>query len=105
MTLDTVWFLLRIFCIGGCALSLLLLSTARFRQWDDWSVKTQDHWWALAGWCFVGIYGTVELLVSEVQGGSRLIVSALVVALTLRALLRTGELKAHSSFPGKKDFE
>lgn len=105
MTADMLWLFLRIFCILGCAWSLLLLSTARYRQWQSWNVKTRDHWWALTGWCFASIYGTVELLTNNVDGGSRQIVISLVVALTLRALLRSGELKAHASFPGKKDPE
>ena len=105
MGAEEFWLLLRIFCIIGCAWSLLLLSTARFRQWSEWSVKTKDHWWALTGWCFASIYGTVELLTNNVDGGSRQIIITLVVALTLRALLRSGELKAHASFPGKKDSE
>lgn len=103
MIADVVWLSLRIFCFLGCAYSLLLLSTARFRQWKDWTVKTRDHWWALTGWVFACMYGVIELLTRNVDGGSRLIVTSLVVALTLRALIRSGELKAHSSFPGKKD--
>lgn len=103
MSADTVWLILRMFCIAGCGYSMLLLATARFRQWNDWSVKTKDHWWALTGWCFASMYGTIELLLMRVDGGSRQIVITLVVALTLRALLRSGELKAHASFPGKKD--
>lgn len=105
MGTDDLWLLLRIFCFLGCAYSLLLLSTARFRQWNDWTVKTKDHWWALTGWVFACGYGVIELLVKEVDGGSRLIVTSLVVALTLRALLRSGELRAHASYPGKKDKE
>lgn len=103
MDADDLWLLLRIFCIVGCTYSLFLLSTARFRQWSDWTVKTKDHWWALTGWCFASIYGTIELLLSGVDGGSRQIVISLVVALTLRALLRSGELRAHASLPRKKD--
>lgn len=66
-------------------------------------MKTRDHWWALTGWCFASMYGTIELMLSKVEGGSRQIVISLVVALTLRALLRSGELRAHASFPGKKE--
>ena len=100
---NDVWLLLRIFCFVGCAFSLFLLSTARFRQWDEWTIKTKDHWYALTGWVFTCMYGVVELLLNNVEGGSRLIITSLVVALTLRALLRSGELKAHASLTGKKD--
>lgn len=102
---DDIWLLLRIFCFIGSAYSLFLLSTARFRQWKGWTVKTKDHWYALTGWVFACMYGVVELLLKDVDGGSRLIVTSLVVALTLRALLRSGELRATASLPGKKDQE
>lgn len=97
------WMILRILILVGCTVCGLMLSTARFRQWDDWTVKTKDHWWALSGWVFVSFYGVIENIVQGNPGGSRLIVLALVVALTLRALFRSGELRADATIPGKKD--
>lgn len=103
--MEDLWLYLRIFCFLGCTYSLFILATSRFRQWDEWTVKTQDHWYALTGWVFACMYGVIELILQGNEGGSRLIVTSLVVALTLRALLRKGELKAHSIFSDKKDQE
>lgn len=97
------WDLLRIACVIGCCFCGLLLSSARFKQWNEWTTKTQDHWWALGGWVFVGAYGTVENIIQGNPGGSRLIVLALVIALTLRALLRPGELRAQAALSRKKN--
>lgn len=96
------WMVMRIACLVGCTVCGLLLSTAKFHQWDEWSPKTQDHWWALAGWTFVGFYGTIENMIQHNRGGSRLIVLTLVIALTLRALLRSGELRAQSVIESRK---
>lgn len=96
------WTILRILCILGCCVSGLLLSTARFRQWNEWSDKTKDHWWALGGWVFFGTYGTIESMIQHNPGGSRLIVLALVITFTLRALLRDGELQARASLSRKE---
>lgn len=98
-----LWLVLRIVCLIGCLASLYLLSTSRFRQWAEWTPKTKDHWWALTGWTFVGVYGIIEQLAQKNEGGSRLIVLTLVVLLTLRALLRSGELKAHAVVTREKD--
>lgn len=96
------WDVLRCICILGCAINGLLLSTARFRQWDTWSDKTKDHWWALGGWVFFGAYASIEALIQHIPGGSRLIVLALIIALTTRALLRDGELHARAALTRKE---
>lgn len=97
------WLLLRLACIVACAVCGILLSSARFRQWPEWTQKTRDHWWALAGWTFFGAYGSIESIVQGNPGGSRIIVLTLICALTLRALLRSGELRARPALEKKKD--
>ena len=96
------WDALRNLCILGCVVNGLLLSTARFRQWDEWSDKTREHWWALSGWVFFGAYASIESLVTHVPGGSRIIVLLLIIALTLRALLRDGQLHARAALSRKE---
>lgn len=89
------WVLLaRVIAIALCALCGVFLSTSRYRQWSTWSPKTQDHWWALCGWTFLGAYDTLENLVRDEPAGGRLVVLYLVAALTLRALLRSGEVRS-----------
>lgn len=96
------WLALRILCIFGCCVNGVLLSTARFRQWNSWSDKTKDHWWALGGWTFFGAYATIENIILDTPGGPRLIVLALVVAFTARALMGSGELRADSALSRKE---
>ncbi len=93
----------RLVAIALCAVCGVLLSTARFRQWDNWNAKTQDHWWALCGWVFLGAYDTIENIVQNNAVGSRLVVLLLVAAVTLRALLRSGDLTAKSIRETKKE--
>ena len=95
------WMLLRIACIIGCVVNGVILSTARFRLWSTWSDKTRAHWWALCGWVFFGAYASIESLILHVPGGSRLIVLALIIVLTFRALIHDGELRSQAVFPRK----
>lgn len=98
-----IWFVLRCACVVACCASGLLLSSARFRQWSTWTAKTKDHWWALSAWVFFGAYASIESIIQDNPGGSRIIVLALVVMLTFRALTGPGELSAKSALYSRKE--
>lgn len=82
-----IWLVLRILMIVGCVACLLVLATAHFRQWNRWNVTTRNHWFALAGWVFLGLYSAIENLIQGSPGGTRIIAGLLVVCFTIRALV------------------
>lgn len=86
----------------GCAVALFFLFTAAREQWENWNFKTKQHWWALSGWVALGLEGVIENLVLQTTPGPRVILQALVVAWTLRALTIKEELRANPSFPRKE---
>lgn len=94
--------LLRIANAIGCLVALWILSVSAYRQWSSWTDKTRNHWWALSGWVFIGMEAAIENVVLQTEPGPRVILQALVVAFTLRALLDRGELKAESELPWKR---
>lgn len=73
---------------------LWLLLLAYKRQRHDWTVKTHDHWWALVGWVALAVLGSLEQIYQDVEFGVRTVGLSLVLAWTIRALLRKGELRA-----------
>lgn len=95
------WLLLRYVDVLGCAACGLILTTSRFRYWGEWNVKTRDYWWALCGWTFFGAFDAIENVIRNDPAGSSLIIRSLVIALTLRALLRVGDVGSNSAVPRK----
>lgn len=95
--------ILRVANSTGCLIALWLLAITARNQYKSWSDKTQDHWWALFIWVFIGMEGAVESLILQTTPGPRIILQTLAVALTLRALTREGELRANSEKPWKKE--
>lgn len=89
--------------ILGCVVALILLITAARRQWKTWNDKTQNHWWALAGWVALGCEASIETIVLNVEPGPRTVLQTLVVAFTLRALTIREPLAAEPVIPFKKE--
>lgn len=85
--------IVRVFNAIGCSVALYLLFTAARQQWDSWNFKTQQHWWALIGWVGLGLEGVIEALIMQTEPGPRVILQALVVTWTLRAITIRDELR------------
>lgn len=94
---------LRILNAIGCGVALWFLGSSAYRQWHDWSEKTQLHWWALLGWVFLGFEGSIENAWFHTVPGPRVIIQSLVIVFTLRALAHKGELRAQGIKPWKKE--
>ena len=95
---------LRAVNIAGCLFALWILGLDAYRLRQNWNLKTQDHWLALAMWVLVGFTGAVEGLLRGIDIGPTTMLKLLAVALTLRALLRKGEVTAtRNQAPWKKE--
>ena len=81
-------------CVG------LLLRTAH-KQWRVWNFKTQQYWWSLVGWTSLCVEGTVETMFINVAGGPRTVITTLVVAWTLRAILIDDDVQSKSVYTRK----
>lgn len=97
---------LRVVNAAGCVLALWILADGARRQRGTWNVKTQDHWLALFGWVFLGFIGAIEAISRGLAVGPTSVGKLLVVAITLRAILRSGNVAAtRPQVPWKKDKE
>lgn len=96
---------LRIVNSAVAIVCLVLLALAFKKQRKTWNTKTHDHWWALSGWVFLAAYAAIENLVLDNPGGSRVLVQSLVIALTVRALLRRGNITAKPALDRHKEEE
>jgi hypothetical protein len=96
--------LLRVITALGCLFALWILGVGAFRQSSEWNGKTIDVWTAFFGWVFLGFVGAVEALYRGLSAGPSSILKLLVVAITIRALLRYGSVKTDNrGKPWKKD--
>lgn len=86
--------LLRILNATGCLFALWILGLDAYRYRKTWNIKTQDHWLALVVWVVVGMSGAIEALMRGLSVGPTTVLKLLAVAITLRALLRKGEVVA-----------
>lgn len=84
----------RALALVGCAFALWILALDGYRFRKTMNIKTQDHWLALSVWVFIGGLGAVEAITRGLSIGPTGVLKLLAVALTLRALLRTGEVVA-----------
>lgn len=89
--------ILRIVNAITCAVAFVLLVRAAYGQWDDWNFKTQMHWWALTGWVFLCIEGSIESIILDAPAGPRTVFTTLVAAWTIRALTIQDKLEAEPS--------
>lgn len=95
---------LRLLNASLCVLALWILGVGAFRKRGTWNVKTTDHWQALFGWVFLGLCGAIEAVARGISVGPSSILKLLVVAITLRALFRAGEVRAErGNLPWKKE--
>jgi hypothetical protein len=85
----------------GSVFALVLLLKTAYEQWSDWNVKTQQHWWALLGWVGLCAEGSIESYILNVSIAPRTILTTLVLAWTIRAILIDDTLHAESSIPRK----
>lgn len=85
----------------GCACALTFLIYAAHQQWKTWNFKTQQHWWALVGWTSLGMESTIESYFINIQPGPRTVLTTLVVAWTVRAILVHDEVRARPALPRK----
>lgn len=99
--MDLTANILRVINAIGCSVALYFLFVAARQQWESWNFKTQQHWWALVGWVGLGLEGVIENLILQTTPGPRVILQALVVAWTIRALTIRDTLQAEPSFPRK----
>lgn len=88
----------------GCLVALWIL----FQDWrhfrPSWNIKTQDHWLALVMWTLVGLTGAIEAMSRGLDIGPTAPAKMLAVAVTLRALLRKGNVEAsRKQAPWKKE--
>lgn len=85
---------LRAVNVVGCLVALYLLARAALQQWPTWNFKTQQHWWALFGWVALCVEGSIESVILDAPPGPRTVITTLVIAWTLRALLIREKLEA-----------
>ena len=96
------WFLvLRLVNAFGALICLWLLGRSAVHQWGSWNYKTRTHWWALSGWVFLCIEGTLEQIALDTAPGPRTILTTLTVVWTLRALTIEQEVQAEPMFRKK----
>lgn len=80
----------------GATTALILLLVAAHRHWSSWNFKTQQHWWAFMGWTALCLEATIESTFLNIAGGPRTVLTTLVVAWTLRAILINDSVHSHS---------
>ena len=91
----------RIANLIGSVFALWLLASTRYRQWNTWNYRTRVHWMALVGWVFLGFEATLESLIFNTDPGPRTILTSLVIAWTVRALLIEQPLESNANLPWK----
>lgn len=95
---------IRLLNVVGCVFAFWILGLDARKYRKSWNIKTQDHWLALSAWVLVGLVGALEAIARGVSIGPTSPVKMLAVALTLRALLRKGEVTAvRKQAPWKKE--
>lgn len=87
----------------GSLVCLVLLVIAARNQWKGWNIKTQQHWWALFGWTALCLEASIEAILLNVEPGPRTVLTSLVLAWTLRALLIQEPLRADPALKYRKD--
>jgi hypothetical protein len=93
--------LIRVVNTLGSLFALVFLLKAAYQQWPSWNLKTQQHWWALIGWVGLCVEGSLESYFLDVPVGPRTVLTTLVIAWTLRAILIDDDLYAKSSITRK----
>lgn len=94
----------RLVNVVGCLFALWILGQDFRKYRKSWNVKTQDHWLALVAWVIVGFSGAIEAISRGISVGPTTPIKWLAVAVTLRALLRKGEVVAErKQAPWKKE--
>lgn len=84
----------------GALFCLFLMLRSANRQWKQWNIKTQQHWWALMGWVALCFEASVETIFVHIAAGPRTVFTTLAVAWTIRALMIDDVV--HSASPFKR---
>lgn len=70
----------------------LLLRKAK-KYWPEYHTRTKDFWWVMLCWCIVVVFDSLEILLKW-DTEIRVLFTTFALALTLKVLLRTNEVKS-----------